>query len=207
LGFQGENRSKKLMDYYGFSSSVTADVVPVFSVQSELSKSAASELAFIRASKVALSRRGSTQQCLFQFNVLNPARRQPRAGTSGSDLRSYRQNAVDRSFRMSIRFVHRDECASVRNGNSSVLNGTGIMNSWLKKTIQSKGDMYDYAVYNAMLHRLLIGSEGLIALPFGNGAERICKTGRLEHPSMAWTLITTPKPTSSVPPRKELCSL
>jgi xylulokinase len=50
------------------------------------------------------------------------------------------------------------------------INGTGIMNSWAKKFI---GDMEDYASMNYAAEKIVIGSDGLQIIPFGNGAERM----------------------------------
>ena len=50
------------------------------------------------------------------------------------------------------------------------INGTGIFNRWIKNIA---GANYSYAALNADASKIAIGSEGLIALPFGNGAERM----------------------------------
>jgi xylulokinase len=50
------------------------------------------------------------------------------------------------------------------------INGTGILNSWVKKYI---GASTNYATINEMAGTIAAGSDGLSILPFGNGAERI----------------------------------
>ncbi|HWH63106.1 MAG TPA: FGGY-family carbohydrate kinase, partial [Ginsengibacter sp.] len=50
------------------------------------------------------------------------------------------------------------------------INGTGIMNSWIKKMC---GDGLTYKEMDAMCSSIDTGSEGLFILPFGNGAERM----------------------------------
>ncbi|MGE4586761.1 MAG: FGGY-family carbohydrate kinase, partial [Mangrovibacterium sp.] len=51
------------------------------------------------------------------------------------------------------------------------INGTGILNAWLKKTV-GEGRI-DYETMNQMAAKVPVGSDGLSFLPFGNGAERI----------------------------------
>jgi len=51
------------------------------------------------------------------------------------------------------------------------INGTGILNSWLNKTIGNKA--FSYEEMNQKAAEIAIGSEGLSILPFGNGSERV----------------------------------
>jgi len=62
---------------------------------------------------------------------------------------------------------------AVRNGVLLCVNGTGILNSWLRKNTRGTGAPYDYAQMNALAAEAPIGADGLVVLPFGNGAERI----------------------------------
>ena len=50
------------------------------------------------------------------------------------------------------------------------INGTGIMNSWIKKMC---GDGLDYKEMDKQASKIQPGCEGLFVLPFGNGAERM----------------------------------
>jgi xylulokinase len=50
------------------------------------------------------------------------------------------------------------------------INGTGILNSWLKK---NTGAGLSYPGMNDLAAAVVPGSEGLTILPFGNGAERM----------------------------------
>jgi xylulokinase len=84
------------------------------------------------------------------------------------------KNAFDADSRVNT-FVHVTNGAKTRNGILLCINGTGILNRWLNNTIQSTGDPYGYQRLNEIAAQAPIGSAGLIALPFGNGAERILK--------------------------------
>lgn len=50
------------------------------------------------------------------------------------------------------------------------INGTGILNSWVKKMV---GAGNDYPQMNQAASHIQPGSDGLQIMPFGNGAERI----------------------------------
>jgi xylulokinase len=50
------------------------------------------------------------------------------------------------------------------------INGTGIMNNWIR---QATGAHLDYAQMNDAATQVAEGSDGLYVLPFGNGAERM----------------------------------
>src|SRR5690606_5550244 len=58
----------------------------------------------------------------------------------------------------------------IRTGVLLCINGTGILNSWVK---QNMGQGLDYDEINKLAQSVPPGSEGLSILPFGNGAERI----------------------------------
>ena len=50
------------------------------------------------------------------------------------------------------------------------INGTGIMNRWIKDIT---GRSLQYSEINRKAESVALGSEGLLILPFGNGAERM----------------------------------
>ena len=50
------------------------------------------------------------------------------------------------------------------------INGTGILNSWVKKNF---GDDKTYNEINDLAAQVPIGSDGISIIPFGNGAERM----------------------------------
>ena len=51
------------------------------------------------------------------------------------------------------------------------INGTGILNSWVKRTVVPAG--VSYAEMNDLAAQAPIGAGGISILPFGNGAERM----------------------------------
>ena len=51
------------------------------------------------------------------------------------------------------------------------INGTGILNAWVRRTVAPEG--ISYADMNVLTDNVPIGSEGVAVIPFGNGAERV----------------------------------
>ena len=51
------------------------------------------------------------------------------------------------------------------------INGTGILNSWMKRNVAPEG--ISYAQMNDLASQAPIGSAGVSIMPFGNGAERM----------------------------------
>jgi len=171
--FKEQAVSGKLMDYYGIPPSLLAGVVPVFSVQGELTKRAADELGLQPGVKIAY-RAGDQPNNAFSLNVLNPGETAATAGTSGVIYSVTDKNTFDADSRVNT-FVHVTNGAKARNGILLCINGTGILNRWLNNNIRSAGDPYGYQRLNEIAAQAPIGSAGLVALPFGNGAERILK--------------------------------
>lgn len=164
--------SKKLLEHYGLEESFIAPQVPVFSVQCELNSEAAKELGLTPGIKIAY-RAGDQPNNAFSLNVLNPGETAATAGTSGVIYSVTDQNAFDPQSRVNT-FIHvNDDKQARRNGVLLCVNGTGILNSWLRKTLKGNGSVYGYPEMNKIAAEAPIGAEGLALLPFGNGAERI----------------------------------
>src|SRR5690606_28562666 len=51
------------------------------------------------------------------------------------------------------------------------INGTAILNTWIKNNVAP--DNISYAEMNELATTIPVGSEGLVIIPFGNGAERV----------------------------------
>jgi len=71
-------------------------------------------------------------------------------------------------------FVHvNHEKDRPRYGVLLCVNGTGILNSWMKHNVMaSGGEPVSYEKMNELASAAPAGSEGLLVLPYGNGAER-----------------------------------
>jgi xylulokinase len=171
---------ERLLSYYGIDPALLATVVPTFSIQGKLKKDVADTLGLKEGTPVAY-RAGDQPNNAFSLNVLNPGETAATAGTSGVIYSVTEKNAFDQKSRVNT-FIHVNNKAAVgasrenpqaRNGVLLCVNGTGILNSWLRKSMTSNGALYDYDTINKISSEAPIGSDGLTILPFGNGAERV----------------------------------
>jgi xylulokinase len=170
--YQTGSVSERLLDHYGFDKKILPETVPVFSVHGTVHRQAAAELGIPAGVKISY-RAGDQPNNAFSLNVLHPGETAATAGTSGVIYSVTDKNAYDRKSRVNT-FVHVNNRAEVpSNGVLLCVNGTGILNSWLRRSMKGAGEPYRYDEMNALASSIPIGAEGLAILPFGNGAERI----------------------------------
>lgn len=167
-----------LLKHYGIDHSLLADIKPVFSVQGVLTSKAAEQTGLKKGTVVSY-RAGDQPNNAFSLNVLKPGETAATAGTSGVIYSVTDQNAFDPKSRVNT-FIHvSNKAVQKRNGVLLCLNGTGILNSWLRRNMKS-GDPLTYQQMNDLAKQSPIGAGGLLMLPFGNGAERILENKILE---------------------------
>lgn len=170
--YTSQSVSEKLMKHYGFGKDLLPPIVPVFGVQGTLTKEAAEALGLKEGVRIAY-RAGDQPNNAFSLNVLKPGETAATAGTSGVIYSVTEKNAYDPKSRVNT-FVHVNNHRDRRsNGVLLCVNGTGILNSWLRRTTRGAGAPYNYDHMNNLAAQVPVGSEGLLILPFGNGAERI----------------------------------
>lgn len=173
-----ENRPAEfLMDYFGFPQSILPDVVPTFDIQSTVSTSAAAELG-LKAGTPISYRAGDQPNNALSLNVFNPGEIAATAGTSGVVYGVLGEVNYDPKSRVNT-FAHVNHLSQLASHNSPLtrlgvllcINGTGILNAWIRRTIAPEG--ISYAEMNDFMSTVPIGSEGISIIPFGNGAERV----------------------------------
>ena len=159
-----------LLEHYGIDRSLVADIRPTFGEQGRLTKGAAAELGLAEGTPVTY-RAGDQPNNALSLNVFNPGEIASTAGTSGV---VYGVNGVvnyDKKSRVNT-FAHVNHTSKdVRLGVLLCVNGTGILNSWVKRNVVPEG--IGYSEMNDLAAQAPIGSAGLSILPFGNGAERM----------------------------------
>jgi xylulokinase len=165
----------ELLKFYGVDSALLPTIVLTFSIQGKVSKQAADALGLPAGIPVSY-RAGDQPNNALSLNVLNPGETAATAGTSGVIYSVTEKCAFDVKSRVNT-FIHVNNNHSskreARNGVLLCINGTGILNSWLRKSSSSNSKSYNYEEMNAIAAKAPIGSDGLVVLPFGNGAERI----------------------------------
>jgi len=182
--FEKDGLAEFVLENYGISADLIAERVPTFSVQGELTKEAASELGLKAGTKVSY-RAGDQPNNALSLGVLEPGEIAVTAGTSGvvygiSDKKNY-----DQLSRVNI-FVHVNHSKDQpRYGVLLCLNGTGILNSWLKHNFVG-GEGLDYEQMNELAAEVAVGSDGLVILPYGNGAERTLENRNIGASVHGW---------------------
>ena len=165
-----DNRlSDRLLDFFSFDRALIPDPVPSFSIQGTLLREVASELGLPAGIPVSY-RAGDQPNNALSLNVLDPGEVAATAGTSGVIYGVTDQRKYDRESRVNT-FLHVNHSEGLqRLGVLLCINGTGILNSWLKK---NTGGTKSYDEMNGMALEVRPGSGGISVLPFGNGAERM----------------------------------
>lgn len=169
--FMKDGVSRELMDFYGFPPEILPQPFNSFSVTGKIRKDVASELDIPEGIPVSY-RAGDQPNNALSLNVLNPGEVAATAGTSGVIYGVTDQKKFDPQSRVNT-FLHVNHNQSQqRLGVLLCINGTGILNSWLKK---NSGAGLTYDAMNELAGRVAPGSDGVVILPFGNGAERILR--------------------------------
>jgi xylulokinase len=168
--FESDNLADFVLDNYGISSELIAETLPTFSIQGELTKEAADKLGLAAGTMISY-RAGDQPNNALSLSVLQPGEIAVTAGTSGVVYGVSNKKNYDQKSRVNV-FVHVNHSAeNPRYGVLLCLNGTGILNSWLKHNFVA-GEGLDYEQMNELAAQAPVGSDGLVILPYGNGAER-----------------------------------
>ena len=167
--FSRSARADFLLDHYGIDARLLPRAVPTFSEQGALTAAAADELG-LPAGTPLTYRGGDQPNNALSLGVLDPGTVAATAGTSGvvygvADRADYDPASRVNTF---VHVNHREE--RPRYGVLLCLNGCGILYSWLRRTCN---DERDYGPINFQAAQVPVGADGVVVLPFGNGAERM----------------------------------
>ncbi len=175
--FKEDGPAQFLMDYYGFDASIFPEVRSTFSEQGRLTEKAARELGLEPGTPVTY-RAGDQPNNALSLNVFNPGEVASTAGTSGVVYGINGTVDYDPKSRVN-NFAHVNHNAyQTRIGVMTCINGTGILNTWVKRNIAPEG--ISYAEMNELAASVPVGSQGVTILPFGNGAERVLENREIE---------------------------
>lgn len=167
--FKNNRVADFLTKYYGFDESIISDIVPTFSIQSEVSAEAAAETGLVAGTPITY-RAGDQPNNALSLNVFNPGEIASTAGTSGVVYGVLGNVNYDKKSRVNT-FAHVNHTEEqTRLGVLLCINGTGILNAWVHRNITPE---VGYAEMNDLAATVPIGSEGVTVIPFGNGAERV----------------------------------
>ena len=168
--FKNNEVSKDILNFYGFSEDIISDIVPTFSIQSRVCKSVADELGIPAGTPISY-RGGDQPNNALSLNVMKPGEIAATGGTSGVVYGVLGEVNYDKLSRVNT-FAHvNHNQPDTRLGVLLCINGTGILNAWMKRTVAPEG--ISYGEMNDMAESVPVGAEGLSIIPFGNGAERV----------------------------------
>jgi xylulokinase len=146
---------------------LTPDIVENFTNQGVLNEKGAKESGLPIGIPVVY-RAGDQPNNALSLNVLNPGEVAATGGTSGV-FYAVGEMTWGKSTRVN-NFVHVNyELETPRIGKLLNINGAGIQYRWLRNNM---GDE-TYESMNRKASKIEVGSEGVVVIPFGNGAERM----------------------------------
>jgi xylulokinase len=167
--FKEDGLSEDVFRYYGFEKSFIPTIQPVFSPHGLLLDSIANSLSLKKGIPVSY-KAGDQPNNALSLNVLEPGEVAATAGTSGVVYAVSDQLTYDKQSRVNS-FAHVNYTTEKKKiGVLLCINGTGILNRWLKNIF---GTSMSYEEMNTKAATIPPGSEGLQVSPFGNGAERM----------------------------------
>jgi xylulokinase len=167
--FKNEQLSDDVFAEYGFDKKIIPAIQPVFATHGTISKTVAAKLSLKEGIPVSY-KAGDQPNNALSLNVLEPGEVAATAGTSGviygvSDKLTYDMQSRVNTF-AHVNYAHDKK----RTGVLLCINGTGIMNRWVRDNFAPASN---YDAINTEAESVKIGCDGLMILPFGNGAERM----------------------------------
>lgn len=168
--FKEQQVSQDIMNYFGFDNSIISEIVPTFAIQTTVCKEIAQILGIPEGTPISY-RGGDQPNNALSLNVMNPGEVAATGGTSGVVYGVLGEVNYDKLSRVNT-FAHGNYTPDLtRLGVLLCINGTGILNAWMRRNVAPEG--MSYSDINDLIETAPIGAEGLSIIPFGNGAERI----------------------------------
>lgn len=167
--FKENGISKAVLDHFGFSKGILPDVVPTFGKQSVVTKKGAKESG-LKVGTPICYRAGDQPNNALTLNVFEPGEVAATGGTSGVVYAVTNNLSAKETSRVNnFAHVNYDGQSCKNIGKLLCINGAGIQYRWLLNNL----DLDSYDQMNELADSIAVGSDGLVVLPFGNGAERM----------------------------------
>ena len=168
--FSRQAPARFLYDYFGFDTRFIPELTPTFGIQGYVTEAVAQELGLAAGTPVTY-RAGDQPNNALSLNVLHPGEVAATAGTSGVVYGVNGDTRHDPLSRVNS-FAHVNHTSEqTRIGVLLCINGTAILNAWMKNNVAPEGA--GYGDMNELAAQIPIGSDGITIIPFGNGAERV----------------------------------
>lgn len=166
--YRTNSTATALLDHYGIDKKLTPPLVSNFKNQGFTTEKAARETGLVSGIPIRY-RSGDQPNNALSLNILNPGEVAATGGTSGviyavTDQLDFNEISKVNHF---AHVNYTDSSPTV--GRLLNINGCGILYRWLKNTFGEDS----YETMNAKAASIPIGSDNLLLLPYGNGAERM----------------------------------
>ncbi|TGV02623.1 xylulokinase [Flavivirga rizhaonensis] len=166
--YKNDSLATFLLEHYGIDPSLTPDIVDNFTNQGTVNEKGAAETGLPVGISVNY-RAGDQPNNALSLNVFNHGEVAATGGTSGvvyavtNALKSKEASRINH-------FAHVNYTKENPTlGKLLCINGAGIQYRWLKDNLASNS----YEDMNNRANEIPVGSDGVCAIPFGNGAERM----------------------------------
>lgn len=166
--FQENKRADFVAEYYGIEKEKFCDIAPALGVSGRTTAAVQQLLGIPEGTPVSY-RAGDQPNNAFSLDVLEPGEIAATGGTSGVVYGVTDLPKADPQSRVNT-FLHVTPSKDPRLGVLLCINGTGIMNAWARRNICPE---LSYNEMNELAATAAPGCDGLVVLPFGNGAERV----------------------------------
>ncbi len=167
--FRDDGRADFVAEYLGIPTDKIPEAAPSIGIQTHTDKATETLLGIPEGTPISY-RAGDQPNNAFSLNVMEPGEVAATGGTSGVVYGVTDIPRADPLSRVNT-FLHVNHTAAApRYGVLLCINGTGILNAWTRRMV---GSHLGYDAVNALAAGIPAGSEGLVMLPFGNGAERM----------------------------------
>ena len=168
--FKEERRADFVADRYGIPHAMIPDADVSIGIQTHTDAATERELGIPAGTPISY-RAGDQPNNAFSLNVMEAGEIAATGGTSGVVYGVTDTPKADPQSRVNT-FVHVNHTPGKPHyGILLCINGTGIMNSWIRRNVAQQ--TMDYTEMNRLAASVPAGSEGLLVVPFGNGAERV----------------------------------
>lgn len=168
--FKEERRADFVADYYGIPHAMIPEAGPSIGIEARTSAETEALLGIPEGTPIAY-RAGDQPNNAFSLNVMEAGEIAATGGTSGVVYGVVDTPKADPLSRVNtfVHVNHRPEAP--RYGILLCINGTGCLNSWMRRNVVR--ETLGYGEMNDLAAQAPAGSDGLLVLPFGNGAERV----------------------------------
>lgn len=166
--YKTDTLAKELLECYGIAQDLIPEIVANFTVQGKITKEASEETGLPVGATVTY-RAGDQPNNALALNVFGPGEVAATGGTSGVVYAVTDKLKSKEALRIN-HFAHVNYSKTNRLvGKLLCINGAGIQYNWLRNNCGAQS--YEYM--NREAANVPVGCEGLVVLPFGNGAERM----------------------------------